>query len=318
MSGSASSKFPLPAPRKGIRWNKRDATRPLDFVFDQSNGLIAAIDPAGDVVLVRRGYEGFTTVGAWNAPTMSPPKYGYRAFGKQMVPMADGVRSRDPGVPPQRRGHRTFPTSSCAPHTASAGMIGAYWQYAVRGYAVVLQAAARDELRRSGREVGRQTRAHDQRAWRREGALDWIAAQSWSDGKICMQGGSYVGYTQWTAAMSETPRSNAWCPNRRWAPPSPTSHMWVGMLIGDGLLHLFMHERPLVPGRTWTEVMAHRPIVTLDDFGTGSNLPDWDRLVLNTTNGPSWKPRTGTAHLRSPSSARCRSAAGSTTISPGP
>ena len=35
--------------------------------------------------------------------------------------------------------------------------------------------------------------------------LNWIAAQPWSNQKIGMIGGSYLGYVQWAAAASGNP-----------------------------------------------------------------------------------------------------------------
>ena len=40
-------------------------------------------------------------------------------------------------------------------------------------------------------------------------ALNWIAAQSWSDGSVGMTGGSYLGYVQWAAAASGNPHLKA-------------------------------------------------------------------------------------------------------------
>jgi putative CocE/NonD family hydrolase len=121
-------------------------------------------------------------------------------------------------------------------------------------------------------------------------ALEWIAAQPWSDGKICMQGGSYVGYTQWTAAMSGNPALKCLVPESSMGTAfADQPYVGGGMLMGMAYYTFWMHERKLLPGRTWTDVLAHRPLVTLDDFATGANLPDWDRMVLNATNGSAWK-----------------------------
>jgi putative CocE/NonD family hydrolase len=38
-----------------------------------------------------------------------------------------------------------------------------------------------------------------------EDTLNWIAAQSWSDGKIGMVGGSYLGFVQWQVAVLDNP-----------------------------------------------------------------------------------------------------------------
>ena len=35
--------------------------------------------------------------------------------------------------------------------------------------------------------------------------IEWAAKQSWSNGKVAMQGGSYLGHVQWRAAMSNPP-----------------------------------------------------------------------------------------------------------------
>src|SRR5581483_1221786 len=59
-----------------VRWTHRDATDPMDFVFTHDDQLVAAIDPANDFVLVRRGYERFTTVGRWRDAKLSQPMYG--------------------------------------------------------------------------------------------------------------------------------------------------------------------------------------------------------------------------------------------------
>lgn len=38
-----------------------------------------------------------------------------------------------------------------------------------------------------------------------DGVIDWIAAQSWSDGQVGMMGGSYDGFTQWATAKYANP-----------------------------------------------------------------------------------------------------------------
>lgn len=277
-------------PVRATRWNRRDATRPVDFVFANDNSLIAAIDPSADVVLVRRGYEAFTTVAAWNAPGMSPARYGYRSLGKQMVPMADGVRLATLVYLPSAQAAGPFPVVFVRTPYGISGVIGTFWQYAVRGYAVVFQAArgtsfGDPDAKSEGELQLMINEPADGRA-----ALEWVAAQPWSNGKICMQGGSYVGYTQWTAAMSGNPALKCLVPESSMGTAfADQPYVGGGMLIGMAYYTFWMHQRPLLPGRTWTEVLAHRPLVTLDDFGTGANLPDWDRMVTNAINGPAWK-----------------------------
>lgn len=278
------------ATHKAVRWNKRDTARPMDLIVAADNALIAAIDPAGDVVLVRRGYESLTTVGAWMASNISPAKFGYRALGKQMVPMPDGVRLATLVYLPSAEAGEKFPTILVRTPYGITGLIGGFWHYATRGFAVVLQAARGTsygdpaapsegalELMVNEPNDGKST-------------LEWVAKQPWSDGKICMQGGSYVAYTQWTAAMSGNPALKCLVPESSMGTAfTDQPYVGGGMLVGMAYYTLFMHNVPLLPGRTWTDVLAHRPLVELDDFATGRNIPNWDQLVLNATNGAYWK-----------------------------
>jgi hypothetical protein len=276
--------------RRATRWNRRDASRPMDLVIGHDNTFIAALDPAADIVLVRRGYEAFTTVAAWNGPGISPARYGYRDLGQQMVPMPDGVRLATLVYLPGEEAKGPFPTIFVRTPYGITGLIGGYWQYAARGYAVVLQAARgtsyTDPAARSEGELELMiNEPADGKA-----ALEWITQQPWSNGSICMQGGSYVGYTQWTAAMSGNPALKCLVPESSMGTAfADQPYVGGGLLVGMAYYAFMMHEQQLLPGRSWTEVLAHRPLVTLDDFGTGSNIPDWDRLVRNTINGPAWK-----------------------------
>ena len=276
------------ATRRGTRWHRRDASRPMDLVFDPDNRLIAAIDPGWDIVLVRRGWEAFTTVGAWNAPGISPARYGFKALGKQMVPVANGVRLATLVYLPDTTG--SFPTVLVRTPYGISGLIGGYWHYAARGYAVVLQAARGTSFTDTAAKSEGELSLMVNEPADGKAALEWITRQPWSNGRICMQGGSYVGYTQWTAAMSGNPALKCLVPESSMGTAfADQPYVGGGMLVGMAYYVFFMHERPLVAGRTWTEVLAHRPLVTLDDFGTGSNLPDWDRLVTSGVNNQAWK-----------------------------
>jgi hypothetical protein len=276
--------------RQATRWNQHDASRPMDFIFGPGNELIAAIDPRADFVMVRRGYEAFTTVGAWQAPDMSPARYGYRDLGKQMVPMVDGVRLATMVYLPSAEAKGPFPAIFFRTPYGITGLVGTFWHYAARGYAVVFQATRGtsfgDPAARSEGDL--ELMVHEPADGK--AALEWITAQPWSNGRICMQGGSYLGYTQWTAAMAGNPALKCLVPEVSMG-TAFADQPYVGgaMLVGMAYYTFWMHDRRLLPGHTWTDVLAHRPLVTLDDYGTGTNLPDWDRQVLNAINGPAWQ-----------------------------
>lgn len=275
--------------RSAWRWNRRDASAPMDLVIDERNRLVAAIDPRGDVVLVRRGDEGFTTVGAWRDPALSQPRFGYRAMGREMVPMPDGVRLATLVFLPTGNAPARVPTILVRSPYGISGLIGTYWQYAVRGYAVVLQATRgtsfTDPENRSEGEL--ELMVHEPADGK--ATLDWIAAQPWSDGGVCMQGGSYLGYTQWTAAMSAHPALKCLVPEVSMGTAfADQPYVGGGMLMGMAYYAFWMHNRPLLPQRTWTEVLAHRPLADLDTFGTGHDVASWDAMLTNAVNGSYW------------------------------
>ncbi len=275
---------------KATRWNKRDAHRPMDLVIGPKNEFLAAIDSRADIVVVRRGFEGFTTIAAWHDPKMSPAKYGYRSLGKQMMPAADGVGLATLVYLPSAEARGPFPAVFLRTPYGISGLINDYWHYAARGFAVVLQAVRgtsyNDPAARSEGELELMiNEPADGKA-----ALEWITQQPWSDGTICMQGPSYLGYTQWTAAMSGNPALKCLVPEVSMGTAfADQPYVGGGMLVGEAYYLFWLHDRKLLPGKTWTDVLAHRPLVTLDDYATGSNIPNWDRILLNSTNGPYWK-----------------------------
>ena len=44
-------------------------------------------------------------------------------------------------------------------------------------------------------------------------SVEWVAAQPWCSGPVGMVGGSYIGATQWLAAISQAPHLKAIAPN---------------------------------------------------------------------------------------------------------
>jgi putative CocE/NonD family hydrolase len=271
-----------------VRWIQRDATNPLDFVFTNDDKLVAAIDASNDIVLVRRGYERFTTVSRWRDAKMSQPKYGYRELPQAMVPMSDGVKLATLVYLPRGDISGPFPVILVRSPYGIGGQIGDYWPYATRGYALVFQAArGTSYLDPKHRSEG---------AWEpmvqepKDGAdaLAWITRQPWSNGKICMAGASYVGYTQWAATMAGNPALKCIVPESS-----------MGTALGDppggafgegGAYYIFwMLNQPILPNRTWTDILHYRPLRDLDRFATGKDLRQWKTLLDHPHNDDYWK-----------------------------
>ena len=277
-------------PTTATLWAQRDGTRPVDLIIGPDNQLIAAVDPTTDYVLVRRGFEEFTTVGRWRDPTVSQPLYGYRALGKQMVPMKDAVKLATLVYLPNGPGAKgPFPVMFVRTPYGIGSLINGYWQYAARGYAVVVQATRGTSFGDpENRSEGLWQDVINEPADGAE-AVDWVAHQPWSSGSICMQGGSFVGYTQWAASMAANPALKCLVPESSMGTVFSDQPYMGGTFVEGMAFYMFwMLEQQLAPGRTWTEVLHHRPLIDLDDFALGHDLPQWNTQMEHMTNDAYW------------------------------
>ena len=151
------------------------------------------------------------------------------------VPMRDGVmlatdvyRPAAPGRYPVimlRTPYGLRLGQGCFAAGLSAGM--AFW--AEHGYVAVSQ-DARGTFRSEGvfrPIVQEQHDGYD--------AIEWAAAQPWSDGKVAMTGSSYMGVTQWQAALSTPPHLVAIAPGQtatdyhdHWTYVNGVFDLWFG------------------------------------------------------------------------------------------
>jgi putative CocE/NonD family hydrolase len=65
--------------------------------------------------------------------------------------------------------------------------------------------------------------------------IAWVANQSWSNGKVGMFGGSYVGYTQYAAAVSQHPALKTIIPAITFCDPQAVLYQGGTLALGAGL-----------------------------------------------------------------------------------
>lgn len=271
-------------------WGARDATDPMDLVIGVDNTLIAAIDVHGDNVMVRRGYENFTMVGDWRDSSVSQPAYGYRALDLAMVPTQAGPKLATRVFLPEGDIEGPFPTIFVRTPYGISNLIERYQQYAIRGYAVVLQAVRGTSYRDpNSRSEGTWNYTSEERL---DGAaaLDWIIAQPWSNGSVCMQGNSYLGYAQWALSMAMNPALKCLVPEVSLGTAfSDQPYMGGTFVQGMAFYTFWMLDKKLLPGRSWTNVLRHRPLVDIDEYATGEDLSVWNILFEHWRNDEFWK-----------------------------
>ena len=149
----------------------------------------------------------------------SPPIHKIKEFHDLKCPMRDGTELSTDVYMPAEGG--PFPTVLMrTPYDAYAEGSNApdAIKVAQRGYAVVVQ-DARGRYDSPGDWypfVNEASDGHD--------AVEWVAKQPWSTGKIGTTGGSYVGLTQWQAAQGGSPNLVASVPRVAY---SNAFHNWV-------------------------------------------------------------------------------------------
>ena len=118
------------------------------------------------------------------------------------VPMRDGVRLATNVFRPAGGGR--WPTLLIrTPYGKGADITPHYKSFVDHGYAMVIQDV------RGRHDSEGVFRVYDQEGPDGEDTLNWISRQPWSDGKVGMFGGSYLGVVQWQLAIRNPPQLKA-------------------------------------------------------------------------------------------------------------
>lgn len=122
--------------------------------------------------------------------------------------------------------------------------------------------------------------------------LDWIAAQPWSDGKVGMIGGSYLGIAQWRVALLNNPHLKAIFPvvsgsddylDRYYSPGG-------AMKLGHRLLWMSLNLTP--PGTAkpkFSDYIYHLPLRTSDRSATRRSLSFYQTVLNHPAYDAFWK-----------------------------
>ena len=145
----------------------------------------------------------------------SEPKYGTKVVLGNMVSMRDGVRISVDLYRPEAPGR--FPV--ILTHTGYSNLGGragfgtdrAKW-FARRGYVFAIS-----DLRGRYDSEGETDIFDEKHKTDGYDLVEWLARQSWSNGKVGMTGSSYLGWTQWWTATQTPPSLKAIAPEV--APP---------------------------------------------------------------------------------------------------
>jgi putative CocE/NonD family hydrolase len=259
---------------------------------DDSNKLYLAEVPMQKAAYVRQGYESLMKKAAED-PLLSAPKYEILQEANVRVRMRDGVKLATNIYRPKAEGK--FPVILIrTPYKKEMAELQAR-AFARRGYACAVQ----DCRGRFGSEgvwepfVSEPRDGHD--------TVEWLAAQPWSDAKVGMIGGSYVGWVQWWAARERPPHLVTIIPNV--SPPDPFFNMpyeygvffilggiwWADVLESNATADLSGAAMSNISEKKYGKLLQTLPVIDLDEKILGKKNPYWRKWIDHPVNDAYWE-----------------------------
>jgi putative CocE/NonD family hydrolase len=122
--------------------------------------------------------------------------------------------------------------------------------------------------------------------------LNWVAAQPWSDGKVGMIGGSYLGIAQWRVALLNNPHLKAIFPVVSGSDEYLDRYYSPGGALKLGHRLLWMSQNLTAPGTAkpkFTDYIDHLPLRTADRSATRRTLGFYQTILNHPTYDSFWK-----------------------------
>jgi uncharacterized protein len=243
-------------------------------VYLANGSQFAAEDvPSQKVQAIRTGYEAFLGI----HPELSQPTMKTKLEKSVKIKMRDGIELVADIVRPAEDGK--YPAILVRTPYGREGFRQGGERWARRDYVYIAQ----DVRGRNESDGEWNPYVHE----RKDGydTIDWIARQSWSDGKVGMIGGSYGGQVQWAAAVEAHPALKCIVPQV--SPPelffnSPIDHgvpklyntLWWSNYVKEKKTPLRFPEIPRD-----SEKLKTLPLSKVDDEVLGHNIPFYDEWL---------------------------------------
>jgi putative CocE/NonD family hydrolase len=200
------------------------------------------------------------------------------------IPMRDSVRLWANVFLPLEHTHA--PTILLrTPYGKGAGITSNYQAFVDRGYAVVVQDV------RGRYESEGVFQPLEQEPADSDDTLNWIARQPWSDGKIGMTGGSYLGIVQWKAALLNNPHLKAIFPVVAGYDDYRDRFYSTGGALKLGHRLEWMSENMLATGfhPDFAKYILHLPLRTSDVAATGQPSEMYREALEHPTFDSFWR-----------------------------
>jgi uncharacterized protein len=202
-----------------------------------------------------------------------------------VIPMRDGVRLAADVLLPGEAGR--WPTLLLrTPYSRKAPGVRSYRFFAQRGYAVLIQ-DLRGRYASEGAFGPTQQQGPDA-----NDTINWIAEQAWSNGRVVMAGGSYVGIVQWWAAIEDNPHLFAISPVFSGDDEYVDRFYSTGGALKIGHRLLWIAENFTPRGQLpplFSSYIRHLPLRTADVAALGTPSPLWRTALDHPSYDAYWK-----------------------------
>jgi putative CocE/NonD family hydrolase len=259
--------------------------------LDEDNRVVFGDVPAQHGAYVRDGYESLRLSGDVDT-TVSQASFEVMVERDIGVPMRDGIALATDIYRPDGEG--AFPVILVrTPYKKEMNELQAKY-FARRGYVYAVQ-DCRGRFSSPGEWVPFFNEPRDG-----YDSIEWLAVQPWSDGKVGMIGGSYLGWVQWWAARENPPHLVTMIPNV--APPDPYYNIpyeygvffmwgaiwWADILEQEATADLSGQAIADIMDKEYGKLLRHLPVVELDEKVLGKENAYWREWIQHPDNDAYW------------------------------
>ena len=208
------------------------------------------------------------------------------------VPMRDGVRLFANVFLPNETS-RLPAILVRTPYGKGADITPNYQAFVEHGYAIVVQdVRGRYESEGAFQPFTQETGDGDD-------TLNWVARQPWSNGKVGMMGGSYVGIAQWKAASTNNPHLKAISPVVSGYDDYRDRYYSTGGALKLGNRLEWMSENLRAPGyhQDFGKFVLHLPVRSSDVAALGWTSPMYQDIIEHPSFDAFWRAISTKEHL---------------------
>jgi putative CocE/NonD family hydrolase len=214
------------------------------------------------------------------------------ALWRVPIPMRDGVRlSANVFLPSENAPLPAILVRT--PYGKGSSLIPNYQAFVDRGYAVVVEDVRGTHDSEGAFEPLTQEPADG------SDTIDWIARQRWSNGKVGMIGGSYLGIAQWKAALTGNPHLKAIFPVVSGDDDYLDRFYSTGGALKLGHRLEWLAENRKAPGYEpeFNRFIWHLPLWSADVAATGRPDTEWSQAIEHPAYDSFWQAISTRAQL---------------------